>query len=122
MLIDKDLSMIESRHKNRKAFSDHIPRGPYFNNSFAFVHNSFEFRPERPGNHPNKKIGILVRRQDWFDSIDMDANLDTPRHKEDILPCTDLGEYIARVCTQPVEEDIAVLLEEVKRLKKQIGN
>ena len=74
MLTNKELSEIESRHKDRKAFSDHIPRGPYVYDSFAFVHNHFEFPPERPGNHPEKNVGILVRRLDWFNSVNMDAN------------------------------------------------
>ena len=123
MLTNKELSEIESRHKDRKAFSDHIPRGPYLYDSFAFVHNHFEFPPERPGNHPEKKVGILVRRRDWFNSVNMDANPGTSKQiKEYLMPCYDLGEYIARVCTQPVEEDIAVLLAEVKRLNEQVGN
>lgn len=123
MLTNKELTEIESRHKDRKEWSDHIPRGPYLYNSFAFVHNCFEFPPERPGRHPEKKVGILVRRRDWFDSVDMDANLGTRKQKLEYLrPCRDLGEYIALACTHPVEEDIAALLAEVKRLKEQVGN
>ena len=77
MLTNGELAEIESRHKDRKEYSDHIPRGPYLYDSFAFVHNDLSISPERPGRHPEKKVGILVRRQDWFDSIDMDANLGT---------------------------------------------
>lgn len=120
MLTDADLAKIERRHKARKEYSDHIPRGPYLYNSFAFVHNAFEFPPERLGRHPEKNVGILVRRQDWFDSIEMDANPGTPKQvREYLRPCTDLGQYIALTCTHPVEEDIAVLLREVKRLKRE---
>lgn len=123
MLTNKELENIEKRHKDRKEFSDHIPRGPYLYDSFAFVENCFEFSPERPGNHPEKRVGILVRRRDWFRSVNMDANPGTSKQiKEYLRPCSDLGEYIARVCTQSVEEDIAALLAEVKRLKEQVGN
>ena len=122
MLTNEQLSEIESRHKERKQYSDHIPRGPYYYDSFAFVGNYFDGPPERPGSHPKKKIGILIRRREWFKSIDMDANLGTSEQRKEYLrPCYDLGEYIAHVCTQPVEEDIDALLAEVKRLKEQVG-
>ena len=121
MLPNEQLSEIERRHKDRKAYSDLIPKGPYSNNSFAFVYNHCEWSPERPGDHPKKKVGVLIRPRDWFKSINMDANLGIELIKEYGQPCGVLGEYIAHVCTQPVEEDIDALLAEVKRLKEQVG-
>ena len=116
MLTNEELSTIEQRHKERKEFSDHIPSGPYFYDSFAYVHNDLSQRPQKQPKSKLKKVGVLVRSQDWFNTIDMDANLGNSL-KEYIIPCRDLGEYIALVCTHPVEEDLAMLLAEVRRLR-----
>lgn len=119
VLTNDELLTIERRHKERKEFFDHIPSGPYLYDSFAFVHNDFSLSPERPKQQPRKRVGILIRRQDWFDPIDMDANLGDRKVKREYLrPCSDLGQYIALACTHPVEEDFAALLAEVKRLRK----
>lgn len=116
MLTDQTLSAIERRHNERKEYHDHIPSGPYFYDSLGYVHNELALRP---GNQPKsklKRVGVLVRGQSWFDSIDMDKNLNQEDSK-DMLAFSDLGQYLAFVCDHDVEKDVGILLAEIRRLR-----
>ncbi len=105
MLTDQELADIAERHKERKEFRDHIPGGKYFYDSLGYVYNEWE---------PKRRVGILVRNQEWFKRLDMDANL--TKADRDVAP--DLGQYLAAICDKDLEADIAALLTEVRRLRR----
>ena len=78
----------------------------------GFVHNELTKRLTDPARRV-LKAGLLVRGSDWFDAINMDANLgDT-----DSTVGADLGQYVALTLDHDVERDIDVLLAEVRRLR-----
>ena len=79
----------------------------------GFVYNEVRMRPGRRV----QKAGLLVRSSDWFDAIDMDANL----RKADAAVGVDLGQYVALTLDHDVERDIDVLLAEVRRLRAAAG-
>ena len=111
MLTDNQIGEIEARHKERKEYHNHIPTGPYFYDDVGFVHNEV-----RPAGTPAPRVlraGLLVRSSEWFDAIDMDANL----RKTDSAVGTDLGQYVWLALDHDVERDIAALLAEVRRLR-----
>ena len=116
MLTEENLAAIEKRHEARKEFYDHIPSRPYFYDSLGYVHNDLALRPANQPKSKLKRVGVLVRGQNWFSSINMDANLNK-EGKEDMLAYSDLGQYLALVCDHTVEEDVAVLLAEVRRIR-----
>ncbi len=109
MLSRQDLADIHERHKERKAFRAHIPGGEYFYDSLGYVHN--EWDPKR------RRVGILVRSQKWFEAVDMDDRL----VKGDSDLASDLGQYLAAVCHENLEADMAALLAEVRRLRAKLG-
>lgn len=113
MLTDKQLAEIKERHSERKEFHDHIPSGPYFYDSLGYIHNELAMRPPGQPKSKLKKVGGLVRSDDWFKPIDMDDHLT----KIDKEIGSDLGQYLAKVCDDDVEKDIAALLAEVYRLR-----
>ena len=113
MLSDEQIDEIEARHKERKEYHSHIPTGPYLYDSLGFVYNDVL---ERPAGTPARRVlkaGLLVRSSDWFNTIDMDANLG----KTDRAVGADLGQYVALNLDHDVERDINVLLAEVRRLR-----
>src|SRR5262245_35190838 len=111
-MTDQQLSEIVERHRERMEFRDHIPSGPYFYDSLGYVHNELALR--KPGNRGTLKApGILVRSHEWFKSVNMDARLT----KADREIGSDLGQYVALTLDHDVEQDVAALLEEVKRLR-----
>ena len=113
MLTDNQIGEIEARHKERKEYHSHIPTGPYFYDSMGFVHNEVGLRPVDTPARRALRAGLLVRSSDWFDAIDMDANL----RKTDSAVGMDLGQYVALTLDHDVELDIAALLAEVRRLR-----
>ena len=113
MLRDEQIDEIEKKHKERKEYHSHIPTGPYFYDSMGFVYNEVRMRPGRRV----QKAGLLVRSSNWFDAIDMDANL----RKADAAVGVDLGQYVALTLDHDVERDIDVLLAEVRRLRAAAG-
>lgn len=116
MLTEETLSVIERQHKERKQYYDHIPSGPYSYDSLGYVYNELALRPANQPKSKLKRVGVLVRSQSWFDSIDMDKNLNKEGSK-DMSAYSDLGQYLAFVCDHDVEEDVAILLAEVRRLR-----
>ena len=113
MLTDKQIGKIEARHKERKEYHSHVPTGPYFYDSMGFVHNEVGMRPAGTPARRVLRAGLLVRSSDWFDAINMDANL----RKMDSAVGMDLGQYVALTLDHDVERDIAALLAEVRRLR-----
>lgn len=105
MLTDKKLIEIEERHKERREYRRHIPSGNYLYDSLGFISNDTAPRKSR--------IGILVRRREWFDALEMDDRLAKADHE--LAP--DLGQYIAQVVEDDVERDIAALLTEIRALR-----
>ena len=112
MLTDEELAAIETRHRERKEFHDHVPSGPYFYDSLGYIHNELALRPPDQPKSKLKRVGVLVRSRDWFRRVNMDAHLT----REDREIGSDLGQYLAMVCDQGVEKDVAALLAEVRRL------
>ena len=113
MLSEQQIGEIETRKRERQEYHRHIPTGPYCYDSMGFVHNELGMRPPDTPRRRVLKAGILVRGSDWFDAIDMDANLS----KTDSAVGTDLGQYVALTLDHDVERDIDVLLAEVRRLR-----
>ena len=118
VLSDKQIDEIEARRKERKAFHDRIPTGPYFYDSMGFVYNEVGLRPTGTPKRRVLRAGLLARSAVWFDDIDMDAKLS----KADSDVGTSLGQYVALVLgddfEHDVERDIEMLLDEVRRLRK----
>ena len=79
----------------------------------GFVHNEVGMRPTGTPARRALRAGLLARSSDWFNAIDMDANLG----KADSAVGTDLGQYVALTLDHDVERDIAALLAEVRRLR-----
>ena len=79
----------------------------------GFVHNELGMRPAGTPARRVLKAGLLIRDSDWFDAIDMDANLG----KTDSAVGINLGQYVALVLDHDIERDIDVLLAEVRRLR-----
>lgn len=115
MLTDEQVKAIEERHLARKQYRDHIPGGPYYYDSLGYVHNERAVQARPAARQQN--VGVLVRSDDWFKSLDMDAMLTNA----DKTVAPDLGQYLAMVCDEDVESDIASLLGEVRHLRRQRG-
>jgi hypothetical protein len=113
-LTDERLSEIEERNQERREFRRHLPSGPYFYDSLGYVHNELALRSTPTSKL--KRAGVLVRSHDWFQPIDMDARL--TRADRDVG--ADLGQYLALVCDRDVEQDVADLVDEVRRLRARI--
>ena len=113
VLSDEQIDEIEARRKERKGHYNNIPTGPYFYDSMGFVHNELSMRPAGTPARRVLKAGLLIRDSDWFDAIDMDANLG----KTDSAVGINLGQYVALVLDHDIERDIDVLLAEVRRLR-----
>ena len=106
-MTDNQLAEIEKRHVARAEHRKHMPSGEYFYDSLGFVHN------DMPG--PRGRVALLVRTQEWFESIDMDKGL-TPRDRT-VVP--DVGLYAASVLSEDVEGDVLQLIAEVRRLREK---
>jgi hypothetical protein len=105
---------IEARNEKRNTLRANISKGTWIYDSFAFI--EADIRPSK------ERSCILVRRQSWFDEL-------VRRHGDNVLdegtgegsqehvmqPAHD-GSYITAVLNDPIEDDIAKLLSEVRRL------
>ena len=117
IMTDEQLAAIAERHCERREFHDHIPCGPYFYDSCGYIHNELGMREAGQPKSKLKKPGILVRSDDWFGPVDMDARMT----KTDREVGSDLGQYLALALDHDVERDMAALIAEVNRLRAARG-
>jgi len=103
-LSDADLDSIERQNEARLVWRRGLTSGTWEYDSLGFIDTV---------NQPvRKRMGVLVRRREWFEGVDMDAKL----KRADNQAAFD-GQYIAAVCTDNPEHDITRLIAEIRRLK-----
>ena len=123
MLTDEELSEIKNRNSNRRELRADIPNGRWLYDSFAFIENTHDWESGvRIGR--SDRVCILIRRRAWIDglmTICGDSILDEGTFvrddQKDIQPAQ-VGLYVEALLDGSAEQDIAELLEEVRRLKK----
>ena len=101
---DVDLAAIERRNTARLEFRKHMTSGTWEYDALGFVDTVDQPKARR--------MGALVRRREWFDQIEMDAKMTRADQQ-----AAWYGQYIAAVCTDRPEDDIARLLAEIQPLR-----
>ena len=115
-LTNEELNQLTARNRERKKLKAATTPGPWGYESFAYV-----CQPESPPRA--RRMGILVRPQQWFDDLQ-------DRYGDDVLdrgrqvtrpwglqPYKD-ALYIAKARSDVAEKDIDLLIAEVRRLQK----
>jgi len=110
----EELLEIEARHESRKELRANMSKGTWIYDSFAFI--EVDTRPSK------ERSCILVRRRSWFDELArkygnsvLDEGTTEGSQEHGLQPAHD-GLYVTAVLNDPIEDDIAKLLSEVRRL------
>ena len=111
----EELLDIESRNENRKPLRADVSKGDWIYDSFAWI--EVETKPYK------ERSCILVRRRSWYDKLlrkhgagFLDEGITEGSQKHALQPARD-GLYIKAVLNDPIEDDIAKLVEEIRRLR-----
>jgi len=109
---------IEARNENRRSLRAEVSKGSWTYDSFAWIEADTAPYKERSC--------ILVRRRSWFDKLlrkhgtgFLDVGTTEGSQKHALQPAHD-GLYIEAILNDPIEDDIAKLLSEVRRLRHDL--
>ena len=127
MLTDEELSSIEERQKERQEFRADLPRGQWLYDSFGIIENCNDISTGvRVG--PANRIFVLIRRRAWIDALMevcgddiLDQGTCTRGDDKDLQPA-EVGQYIEKMMDGSAEQDIELLLGEIRRLKNLHGS
>ncbi|MBI4517000.1 MAG: hypothetical protein HY699_14420 [Deltaproteobacteria bacterium] len=109
---------IEARNETRKALRAEVSKGSWAYDSFAWI--EADTRPYK------ERSCILIRRRSWFDnllrkhgSVFLDEGTTGGSRKHALQPARD-GLYLETALNDPIEDDIAKLLSEVRQLRSDL--
>jgi hypothetical protein len=126
MLSDEQLADIEERQKERREYRSELPPGRWRYESFAFLENCSDFDMGLFVGLADL-VCILVRRRAWIDGLlkacgedILDAGTVVRGDEKDLQPAL-VGRYIVTLMDGSVENDINLLLDEVRRLRNSPG-
>jgi len=115
---EKQLAGIVDRNKKRKELKNATTPGEWLYDSFAFVDTGEEL-PKA------KQMGILVRPRTWFEKLFdeygrsvLDRWTEKRGGKGNLQPYHD-ARFIVEAHNDTVEDDVDVLVAEVKRLRSK---
>lgn len=114
----EELLDIEARNENRRALRADVSKGSWIYESFAWI--------EADTTPYKERSCVLVRRRSWFDKLLrkhgtglLDEGTTEGSRKHVLQPAHD-GLYVEAALNDPIEDDIAKLLSEVRRLRDDL--
>lgn len=108
-LSDEQLDAIEETNKQRRTLKEAASPGPWEYDSFGFVHQAQRVPI-------SKRLGILVRPMTWFRALG--HRIDEEFSQTKFIQAYYDADYIAQARTDGAEDDIDLLLAEVRRLRR----
>jgi hypothetical protein len=115
----EELLDIEVRNEKRRTLRAAVSNGAWTYDSFAWIEVDTKPYEERSC--------ILVRRRSWFDKLLqkhgttlLDEGTTEGSRKHTLQPAHD-GLYVTAALNDPIEDDIAKLLSEVRRLRGDLS-
>ena len=110
-LTESDLKAIEDRNARRRELKEATSKGPWEYDSWAYVQVSEEIPLKN-------RLAILIRPEEWFRALGSRIDDGTEKYMHLVKQAYADASFVIESRSDPVDEDIEVLISEVRRLSK----